>query len=227
MTALVEKVIAYMRDKQLGEASGHDWWHTKRVYEMAMKLCDLNGGEIDRETVALGALLHDIEDWKFNDGDETAGPRAARALLESFGAPEAQISHIETIIIDLSFKGGGKEIGMPTIEGEIVQDADRLDAVGAIGIARCFATGAVFKNELFNPETPARVKISKEEYGEKKGTSINHFYEKLFKLKNLYNTDAARKIGLERHEYLKAFVREFLIDCNAQDTQQFKLLDEM
>ncbi len=227
MTVLVEKTCAYMREKQLGEASGHDWWHTKRVYEMAMKLCDAMEEAVDREVVALGALLHDIEDWKFNDGDETAGPRAAREWLLTLGADETLIKHIEQIIIDLSFKGGAKQLSMPTLEGKIVQDADRLDAVGAVGIARCFATGAIFGNEVFNPETEARVAISKEEYSGKKGTSINHYYEKLFKLKDLYNTSQAREIGLVRHEYLKAYVKQFLIECNATDTQQYQLLDEI
>ncbi len=227
MTILVEKICEYMREKQLGEASGHDWWHTKRVYEMAMYLCDAQTEEVNKEVVALGALLHDIEDWKFNDGDETAGPRAARNLLQELNASEDMIKQIEKIIIDLSFKGGKNQIKMDTMEGMIVQDADRLDAVGAVGIARCFATGAIFGNEVFNPETEARVAITKEQYSDKKGTAINHFFEKLFKLKDLYNTKAARDIGLERHEYLKSYIRQFLQDCNATDTQQYKLLDEV
>lgn len=217
-----------MKEKQLGEASGHDWWHTKRVYEMALYLADFADQAIDREVVALGALLHDIEDWKFNDGDETAGPRAARAFLQSQGASEDCICHIEKIIKDLSYKGGGREVGMHSLEGMIVQDADRLDAVGAVGIARVFACGAIFQNEMFNPEIPARVNITAKQYADKseKGTSVNHFYEKLFKLKDLYNTPKAKEIGLARHNYMKAYLKTFLEDCNMQDTQQYQLLIE-
>ena len=140
MTELVEKTYRYIKEKQMGECTGHDFWHTKRVYEMAIRLAKAQEEPVDLEVVELGALLHDIEDWKFNEGDEEAGPNAARAWLEACGAPEKLILHIMEIIRDLSYKGGDSVL-MKTLEGKIVQDADRLDAVGAVGIARCFAFG--------------------------------------------------------------------------------------
>ena len=228
MTEMVQKTINYMREKQAGESTGHDWWHTKRVYDMAIDLAERQSGDVDMEVVALGALLHDIEDWKFNDGDEDAGPAAAAKWLESLGADEATITHIKHIIRDLSFKGSDTG-SMQSIEGMIVQDADRLDAVGAIGIARTFAFGGKLGSEVFNPEMPARVNITGSEYKDKniKMTTVNHFYEKLFKLKNLYNLPEAQRIGLQRHAYLKTFMRTLLEECNATDTQQYRLLDEL
>lgn len=229
MTELVKKTYDYMKEKQLGEATGHDWWHTLRVYHMAVRLAEAQKGPVDLETVELGALLHDIEDWKFNGGDEEAGPRAARQWLTSCGAKEQMITHIEEIIRDLSYKGTEKKSSMKTPEGEIVQDADRLDAVGAIGIARCFAFGGSAGNEIFNPEIPARMSLTSEEYKDKKAksTTVNHYFEKLFRLKDLYNTAEAKRIGQERHEYMKQYLKQLLEECQAEDTQQYDLLAKM
>ena len=226
MSDLVTKTKDYMKEKQMGEATGHDWWHTKRVYDMAVRLANEQTEVVDMEIVELGALLHDIEDWKFNDGNEDAGPDAAAKWLSELGADEKLISHIQNIIRDLSFKGSDTG-GMKSLEGMIVQDADRLDAVGAIGIARTFAFGGVFGNEVFNPELPARVEISGEEYKDRevKATTVNHFYEKLFKLKDMYNLEEAKKIGLERHIYMKDFISLLLEECGATNTQQYKLLE--
>jgi Predicted HD superfamily hydrolase len=228
MTEMVQKTIDYMRQKQAGESTGHDWWHTKRVYDMALRLGKAQSETVDMEIVALGALLHDIEDWKFNNGDEDAGPAAAAKWLESLGADETTVTHVKFIIRDLSFKGSDTG-SMKSREGMIVQDADRLDAVGAIGIARTFAFGGKLGSEVFNPEMPARVNITGDEYKDKniKMTTVNHFYEKLFKLKNLYNLEEARTIGLVRHAYLKDFMRTLLEECGATDTQQYRLLDDL
>jgi len=228
MTEMVQKTIDYMRQKQAGESTGHDWWHTKRVYDMAVHLAECQSEAVDIEIVELAALLHDIEDWKFNDGDEDAGPAAAAKWLAGLGAGEETINHVKHIIRDLSFKGSDTG-SMQSLEGMIVQDADRLDAVGAIGIARTFAFGGKLGSEVFNPEMPARVNISGSEYKDKniKMTTVNHFYEKLFKLKNLYNLPEARSVGLVRHNYLKAFMRTLLEECGATDTQQYRLLDEL
>jgi uncharacterized protein len=228
MSELVKKTMEYMREKQLGEGTGHDWWHTKRVYDMAVKLAEEQTEPVDMEIVKLGALLHDIEDWKFNDGDEEAGPKAAEKWLSSQGADEDMIQHIKDIIRDLSYKGSdtGK---MKTLEGMIVQDADRLDAVGAIGIARCFAFGGALGNEIINPDIPARINISGAEYKDRtaKSTTVNHFYEKLFKLKNLYNLEVSTKIGMERHNYMKSFIKLLLEECGETEIQQYHLLDQM
>lgn len=227
MTKLVQKTYDYMRQKQLGEATGHDWWHSKRVYEMAVRLAKAQTEPVDMEVVMLGALLHDIEDWKFNDGDEEAGPKAAENWLKTCRADSELIAHIKIIIKDLSYKGSESFRGMKTLEGMIVQDADRLDAVGAVGIARCFAFGGAFGNEIINPDIPARVQITSEEYMDKniKMTTVNHFYEKLFRLKDLYNTEEAKKIGMVRHEYMKAYIRQLLLECNMEDSQQYQLLE--
>lgn len=228
MKSLIEKTYDYIKEKQMGESTGHDWWHTKRVYEMAVRLAEAQTVPVDMEIVKLGALLHDIEDWKFNDGDEEAGPRAAKAWLESCGAGPELVNTIMVIIRDLSYKGGDTA-AMESLEGRIVQDADRLDAVGAVGVARCFAFGGAFGNEIFNPSIPPRLKISGREYKDRKAksTTVNHFYEKLFLLMDLYNTEEAKKIGMERHQYMKQFLEQLLTDCGAVDTEFFSLLREM
>ncbi|MGI6578778.1 MAG: HD domain-containing protein [Saccharofermentanales bacterium] len=228
MMNIIEKTKKFIRDKQMGESSGHDWWHTLRVYQMAVHLAGTVSEPVDMEIVELAALLHDIEDWKFHDGNEDAGPDAAENWLESSGVPGAKIRHIRKIIRDLSYKGSDS-VPMTSIEGMIVQDADRLDAVGAIGIARCFAFGAKINNEIFNPEIPARVNISGEEYKDhsQKTTAINHFFEKLFVLKDLYNLEEAKKIGLERHLFMKNFVKQLLEECKAENTRQYELLSEV
>jgi uncharacterized protein len=228
MSELVRKTMEYIRQKQLGEATGHDWWHTKRVYDMALGLAKEQTDPVNMEIVELGALLHDIEDWKLNDGDEEAGPQAAAQWLSGLGADGNTIRHIQNIIRDLSYKGSNTG-SMKTLEGMIIQDADRLDAVGAIGIARCFAFGGALGNEIINMEIPARVQISGAEYKDRttKSTTVNHFYEKLFKLKDMYNLDAAKKIGLERHNYMKDFLCRLLEECGGTASQQYRLLKDM
>lgn len=228
MTELVKKTYEYIQKKQLGEATGHDWWHSLRVFNMSVQLAEAQKKTVDMEIVMLGALLHDIEDWKFNDGDEEAGPNAAHIWLESCGASTETITHIMEIIRDLSYKGSDSQ-KMKSLEGMIVQDADRLDAVGAIGIARCFAFGGAFGNEIYNPDIPARVQITGNQYKDKtaKSTTVNHFFEKLFLLKDLYNTEEAKKIGSARHQYMIQFMEQLLSDCHGQETQQYQLLKEL
>lgn len=227
MKELIDKTYEYIKEKQMGEATGHDWWHTLRVYEMAVRIAEAQTVPVNMDIVKLGALLHDIEDWKFNDGDEDAGPNAAKELLEKYGASQSVILHIMEIIRDLSYKGGDTA-AMKTLEGMIVQDADRLDAVGAVGIARCFAFGGAFGNEIFNPSIPPRLNISGHQYKDRneKSTTVNHFYEKLFLLKDLYNTEEAKQIGMVRHQYMKNFMKQLLIECEGQDTEQFMLLKD-
>ena len=228
MNKLIEKTYQFIREKQMGECTGHDWWHTKRVYDMAILLAEAQSEPVDMATVKLAALLHDIEDWKFNDGDEEAGPNAARAWLESCGAEEELIQNIMRIIRDLSYKGEDTA-NMISLEGMLVQDADRLDAVGAVGIARCFAFGGAFGNEFYNPTIPPRLNITGDQYKDRhaKSTTVNHLYEKLFRLKEMYNTEEAKRIGLERHEYMKQFIKQLLVDCDGQETEHYELLDRM
>ena len=226
MNRIVEKTYEFIKEKQMGECTGHDWWHTYRVYQMAIRLAKAQTEPVNPDVVMLGALLHDIEDWKFNGGDEEAGPNAAEQWLRANGGDEELILHIREIIRDLSFKGTGSK-SMKTLEGKIVQDADRLDAVGAVGIARCFAFGGAFGNEIYNPQIPVRVGISEKEYKsrEEKSTTVNHFFEKLFLLKDLYNTEEAKRIGNERDAYMRQFMRQFLTDCQGENSQQFELLE--
>lgn len=228
MDILVKKTWDFIYERQLGEASGHDWWHTMRVYKMAVYLCRSIQEPVDIRIVELGALLHDIDDWKFNHGDENVGPAAAEAWLKKIHAGEKAIEQIPKIIYDLSYKGMDAWKEMPTIEGKIVQDADRLDAVGAIGIARCFAYGGATATEIFNPEIAARVDITQEQYFDRtiKSTQVNHFFEKLLLLKDLYNTPLAQKIGLQRHNYMVKFLKTMLEECNATNSQQYHLLTD-
>lgn len=224
----IQKTMDFLKEKQLGETTGHDWWHSERVYQMAMMLCDdLN--HVDRKVVALAALLHDIEDWKFNDGDEMAGPKAARAWLESLEVEISVIDHVTTIIYDLSYKGTEKKAAMKTLEGQIVQDADRLDALGAIGIARTFAFGAYYGNEIFNPDIPPRMVIDEAAYKDKKAksTTVNHFYEKLFNLKELMNTEKAKKIAEKRHDFMVMYMTTFLEEAGYSEGVHNEALAKM
>lgn len=225
---LVERTMDHMRQLQGDEHTGHDWFHTQRVYQAAMRFADMSAVPVDRRTVALAALLHDIADWKFNGGDEEAGPRAARQWLEECGVEEETIRHIQTIIRDLSFKGMGERKAMTTPEGEIVQDADRLDAVGAIGIARAFATGAALGNLILDPDLPPRDNLDSKTYKDHsvRATSVNHFYEKLLHIYQLMNTPQARAEALSRHRYMIAYLQELYGECGMLESVHQQLLKQ-
>jgi len=203
---IINKTIEYVKSKQQGEATGHDWWHTYRVYELARKIGQIENADLF--IVELASLLHDLADWKFND--DNAGPIQARKWLEELNVTEDNIIHICEIIKDLSFKGAGVDTSMKSLEGKVVQDADRLDAIGAIGIARAFAYGGYKGKEIYNPEIKPILHDSFEQYKNAVSTTINHFYEKLFLLKDLMNTETAKAMAQQRHEYMKKFVEEFL-----------------
>ncbi len=228
METIIQKTKAYMKEKQLGETTGHDWWHTDRVHKMARRIARQEAGNINMNVVELAALLHDIEDWKFNDGDETAGPRAAKAWLSDLGVSEDIQDHVADIIIHMSFKGNKKKGAMKTIEGQIVQDADRLDAIGAIGLARMFAYGGNIDNEIFNPEITPRLEMNSKIYKDKsiKSCSFNHMYEKLFFLKELMNTKTATEIAQERHDYLLDFAKRFLEESEYTESVHYDMLED-
>lgn len=209
---IIAKTADFVRDKLEGEGSGHDWWHILRVWNMAKELTLKTVGIVDLFTVELAALLHDIADHKFHDGDTSIGPKVAREWLESVQVDEEVIQHVSEIIADLSFKGAGVETPMKTIEGEIVQDADRLDAIGALGIARAFAYGGHKSRELYNPEEQPTMHSSFEDYKKDTGHTINHFHEKLFLLKDRMNTRAAKEIAEERHKFMELYVSRFLTE---------------
>jgi len=207
---IIQRTAVYVRETLSGDGSGHDWWHVYRVWKTAIMI----GKEekSDLFAVELAALLHDIADWKFNDGDEEAGPKAARAWLEKLDVEEAVITHVCRIIASISFKGAGVKTPMNTIEGKVVQDADRLDAIGAIGIARAFAYGGSKGREMHNPEEKPLMHNSFSAYKNSKGPTINHFYEKLLLLKDQLNTDTAKQMAIKRHGFMVQFLERFFIE---------------
>lgn len=207
--AVLDKTRAFAQRKLLGEGSGHDWWHVVRVTNTALAIAKKEGG--DRFVVELGALLHDIADWKFHDGDITVGPRMTREWLESLGVADEVIGQVVYIVEHVSFRGGTNKHRMQSLEGKIVQDADRLDAMGAIGIARVFAFGGAARREIYNPEVAPKSYDSFETFRSsiKDNTSINHFYEKLLLLKDRVNTKTGKALAKERHDFMEQYLKQF------------------
>ena len=205
---LIARVAAHIQTKFSGEGSGHDWHHIDRVRRLARRIAAAEGA--NTEIAELAALVHDIADWKFHGGDDDIGPREAGRLLTEEGAPAEVIAAVVEIVRSISFKGAGVHTAMRTLEGQCVQDADRLDAIGAIGIARCFAYGGHAGRPLYDPAVPPVLHASAEEYKAAKGHSLNHFYEKLFLLKERMNTTRGRALAEERHQFMEAFVARFL-----------------
>ena len=206
-SAIIDQTASFVKAKLSGEGSGHDWFHVERVWRNSVHIGAQD--QVDMFVVELAALLHDIADWKFAGGDDTAGPREARAWLEKVNVDEQTITHVCEIIKDISFKGAGVHSSMKTTEGMVVQDADRLDALGAIGIARAFAYGGLKGSELHNPGIAPVLHASFEEYKKGRGTTINHFYEKLLLLKDMMNTTTGKQLADQRHEYMKTFLDQF------------------
>lgn len=203
---LVLAVADDVRARMAGDSS-HDWWHVWRVWQMARRLAAEE--KADMLVVELGALLHDIADWKFHDGDESVGPRVAGEVLAAHGVSSEVIADVQEIIATVSFKGAGVATPMGTTEGKCVQDADRLDAVGAIGIARCFAYGGHKGRALYDPDVPPTMHQDKQSYHRDTGASVNHFYEKLLLLRDRMNTEAAKRIADERHAFMERYLEEF------------------
>lgn len=204
---IIEKTADYIKSKLSGEGSGHDWWHIYRVWKNAINIGQYE--KVDVFVVELAALLHDIADWKFHNGDDDIGPKMAREWLESLSVEEEIISHVCSIIKNISFKGANVENKIDTTEGMVVQDADRLDAIGAIGIARTFAYGGSKGREMYNPEIKPEIHNSFEEYKNNQTNTVNHFYEKLLLLKDKMNTETAKSIAQKRHEVMENFLKEF------------------
>lgn len=205
---LVEKTIAFVKNQLQNAEGGHDWFHTHRVFLNAEKIAKLEG-DCNLEIVQLGALLHDVADSKFYNGDETIGPKIAREFLEKEGASSEVVEHVIAIIENISFKGGNFDKKFTSKELEIIQDADRLDAIGAIGIARTFNYGGFKNRALYNPEIPPKMDMTKEEYKKSEAPTINHFYEKLLLLKDKMNTKTGKKMAEERHQFMENFLTQF------------------
>jgi uncharacterized protein len=198
-----------------GEPSGHDWWHVHRVWKSALAIAREEGA--DGFVVELAALLHDLSDRKLNGGDLTLGPRVAREWLEAQGVDAETVEHVAEIIADLSFKGAGVPTPMRTLEGQVVQDADRLDALGAVGIARCFAYGGHKGRPMHDPEQRPEMHQSAESYYANQGTAIQHFYEKLLLLAERMNTEAGRRLARGRHAFLEEFLARFYAEWEGTD----------
>ncbi|WP_250675349.1 HD domain-containing protein [Paraclostridium ghonii] len=208
---IIEKTIEFVKEKLKNEGSGHDWYHIERVYNLSKYLANKEGA--DSCIVELAALLHDIEDWKFSDTNETS-TEITEKFLKSLKVEESDIIKITNIIKSMSFKGGVVNSKQNTIEGMVVQDADRLDAIGAIGIARAFTYGGYKHQTIYNPEISPREFKSIEDVKNKENHTINHFYEKLLKLRDLINTDSAKEIADKRHEFMKEYLDVFYYEWN-------------
>lgn len=222
---IVLKTMEFVKEKLFGEGTGHDWWHIERVYRNSLLLLEKDSVDhVNKEVIELAALLHDIADWKFYSGDEAIGPKAAREWLESQDIDDYIIEHVCEIIQDLSFKGANTKSSMKTLEGKIVQDADRLDAIGAIGIARAFAYGGYKGQELYNPMIHPKEHKTFAEYKSQNTTTINHFFEKLLLLKERMNTEAAKEIAQERHYYMVDFLETFFKENQYENSQHYSEL---
>ena len=207
---IVSQTMEFVKKTLIDAEGGHDWFHIDRVYTNALAIAKEEN--VDEFIIALGALLHDIADSKFHDGDETIGPKKAREFLESEAVDEAIIQHIENIIKYISFKGEfalSKEEKFTSKELNVIQDADRLDAIGAIGIARTFNYGGFKNRVIYDPDILPKPSQTKEEYKNNTAPTINHFYEKLLLLKDRMNTETGKKLAQERHEFMEYFLKQF------------------
>ena len=212
---VVNDTIRFVK-KQLQKAEGgHDWFHIERVYKLALRIAQ-NEADVDILVVQLAALLHDIADSKFHDGDETIGPRLAREFLITQQLPEAQLEQVIVIIENISFKGGNQAQTYFSKELAVVQDADRLDAIGAIGIARTFNYGGFKNRALYDPAIPPDLQLSKEAYKKSTAPTLNHFYEKLLRLKDLMHTETARELAAERHQFMEQFLSRFYAEWEGE-----------
>jgi uncharacterized protein len=214
LTPVIARTVRYVQETLAGDSSGHDWWHIDRVRRNALQIAKEE--RVDLSIVELAALLHDIADWKFHGGDDTAGPRAARAWLLQNEVDEKTINAVCSIIADISFKGADVKTEMPTLEGKCVQDGDRLDAIGAIGIGRAFAFGGHFGRPMYDPDIRPERHQSFDAYKSNSGPTINHFYEKLLLLKDRMQTKTGSRLAIERHEFMEQFLRQFFHECDSE-----------
>ena len=211
---IINNTILFVKNQLTHAEGGHDWFHIERVYKNALLIAEEE--ECDLTVVKLAALLHDIADSKFHGGDESIGPKIAREFLESQHISDAVIAHVIAIIENISFKGGNFEKTFSSKELEIVQDADRLDAIGAIGIARAFNYGGFKNRPLYNPNIQPKLNMSKEVYKNSEAPTINHFYEKLLLLKDKMNTETGKKLAKKRHDFMISFLSQFYTEWDGE-----------
>lgn len=210
---IITNTIAFVKKQLANAEGGHDWFHIERVYKNAMLIAKNESADI--LVIQLGALLHDIADSKFHDGDETIGPKMAREFLLKQDIDLQVIDHVINIIENISFKGGNEAQKFKSAELDVVQDADRLDAMGAIGIARCFNYGGFKNREIYNPDIEPNLTMGKAEYKASNGPSINHFYEKLLLLKHKMNTKTGKALAEKRHAIMELYLEQFYKEWNA------------
>lgn len=211
---IINKTKDFVKETLFGAEGGHDWFHTLRVYNNALLIA--KNEPVNVLVVSLGALLHDIADSKFYDGDETVGPKMAREFLFKHNVDSAVIEHVINIIENISFKGGNEKQKFKSVELDVIQDADRLDAIGAIGIARCFNYGGYKNRPLYNPDIAPNLNMTKEEYKASTAPTINHFYEKLLLLKDRMNTKTGRQLAESRHAFMELFLKQFYNEWNGK-----------
>ncbi|PWG82544.1 HD domain-containing protein [Pararcticibacter amylolyticus] len=211
---IVELTVRFVKDSLKEAESGHDWWHILRVWNTAKAIALEE--QVDGLIVELASLLHDIADPKFHNGDEEIGPETAKKFMQSIGLQQDIAFHVEQIIRNMSFKSSLGKLTFHSKELEVVQDADRLDAIGAIGIARAFTYGGYKNRELFNPQIPPNLNMSKEDYKKNTAPTINHFYEKLLLLKDKMNTAAGKRLAEKRHLFMEDFLNQFYAEWNGE-----------
>lgn len=211
---LIGATVAYVQDALKGAEAGHDWWHIERVWRNAQLIC--RSEECDELVVELAALLHDIADAKFHGGDEELGPDTAAAFLNSKQADMDTVNHVVNIIRNMSYKSSLGKVDFRSKEMEVVQDADRLDAIGAIGIARAFTYGGFKNRTLYDPSIQPNLNMSKEEYKKSEAPTINHFYEKLLLLKDLMNTETGKRLAEGRHRHMENYLEQFYAEWNGE-----------
>jgi uncharacterized protein len=204
---VIENTHKFVKKTLENAEAGHDYWHIKRVLKNAEKIAQTEGGDLF--VIQLGSLLHDIADSKFHDGDENIGPKIAQDFLINQKVEPSIIDHVVKIIKHISFKNSFDKIHFRSKELDIIQDADRLDAMGAIGIARAFIYGGHKNNLIYHPEIKPKTQQNKEDYKKGNSTTINHFYEKLLKLKDMMNTKTGYEMALDRHQFMEQFLKQF------------------
>jgi uncharacterized protein len=213
---IIEKTIGFVKYELQNAEGGHDWWHIERVWKNAKKIA--LSESVNLFFVELGALVHDIADHKFNDGDELAGVAKARKFLKSLAVDEIIIDHVEKIMLNISFKGGNFSQEFSSKELAVIQDADRLDAIGAIGIARAFNYGGFKGRELYNPAIHPEIGMTVEQYQKSTAPTLNHFYEKLLLLKDRMNTETGKKMAEQRHLFMEQYLEQFFKEWNENES---------
>lgn len=210
MEKVIQSTVEFVKETLKEAEGGHDWFHIERVWILSQTIS--KSESCNQLVVELAALLHDIADSKFHDGDETVGPQKAKSFLQSIGVSDQTIESVIYILENISFKGGNKKIDNPSIELQIVQDADRLDAIGAIGIARTFNYGGFKNRKIYDPAIAPVMNMDAETYKKSEAPTINHFYEKLLLLKDRMNTETGKKLALKRHEFMEQFLETFYLE---------------